>query len=192
MNLVPQARETRILNKSTDLTSVFNWNAKQIFLYVTATYPSESPSTVPPSEAIIWDAIIPADNAPWHPNTYIHPTPKSASSKSKPKKGEKRLAYPPGAEPGIVRLSGQKPKYQIADVSGKMAERQNATLTLRWNVQPWVGALLWSNRDTLGRWQGLKGGQSETFDLPQLKGTEAKKDDPKTETGAERNRGSPG
>ena len=62
---------------------------------------------------------------------------------------------------------------------------------MHWNVQPWVGALVWTNRQTYGRWSGLKGG-SDKFDFPALKSGDAvKKDDLKTETGAERNRGSP-
>ena len=142
---------------------------------------------------MIWDAIIPSDYAPWHQNTYIHPTPKATAKSKKPvKKSKKEVgkAYPAGAQPGIVRLDGQKPKYQITDVSGKIADRSNATLTLHWNVQPWVGALVWTNTKTFGRWQGLRGGEAK-FAFPQLKGTEVKKDDLRTETGGERNRGSP-
>ena len=177
----------------TDLTSLFNWNTKQIFLYITASYPSSDPNTIPSSEAIIWDAIIPSNYAPWHQNTYIHPTSKTASKAKKPaKKGKKEIgkAYPAGAEPGIVKLDSQKPKYQITDISGKIADRTNATLTLHWNVQPWVGALVWTNTKTYGRWQGLQGGETK-FTFPKLKGTEVKKDDLKTETGGARNRGSP-
>ncbi|KAL1589765.1 hypothetical protein WHR41_01610 [Cladosporium halotolerans] len=177
-----------------DLTSLFNWNTKQIFLYITASYPSSSPSTIPPSEAVIWDAIIPADNAPLHPNTYVHPTPKGVKPpKNKKSKSTKRgKPYPEGGSPGIIKLNSQKPKYQITDVKGKIAERENATLTLHWNVQPYVGALVWDNRQTWGLWKGLKGGKSEVFSFPSLKGSETvKQADLKTETGGERNRGSP-
>ncbi|KAK0885118.1 Signal peptidase complex subunit [Friedmanniomyces endolithicus] len=175
-----------------DLSTLFNWNTKQIFAYITASYPSSDPSTIPRSEAIIWDAVIPATNAPAHPNTYIHPP--LSQSNARPKTKADRLApqkpYPPGKEPGILKLASQKPKYQINDVSGRIAERANATLTLHWNVQPWVGALVWDSRGTLGRWQGLSGGMAG-FDFPALKGTEVKKEELRTETGGERNRGSP-
>ena len=67
------------------MTSLFNWNTKQVFVYIVASYPSSSPSTIPSSELVIWDAIIPADNAPLHPNTYIHPTPKNSKTKTKTK-----------------------------------------------------------------------------------------------------------
>ncbi|EME42976.1 hypothetical protein DOTSEDRAFT_24972 [Dothistroma septosporum NZE10] len=178
---------------NTDLTSLFNWNTKQVFLWVEASYPSTSPSTIPSSEAVIWDAIIPSSYAPFHQNTYIHPIAKKLTAKEKKAlKNKKGLPYPAGASPGIVRLEGQKPKYQITDVTGKMAGRENATLTLHWNVQPWVGMLTWTNRKTYGRWDGLKGGKSDTFAFPPLKGSETvKKEDLKTETGGERNRGSP-
>lgn len=177
-----------------DLSSLFNWNTKQVFLYITASYPStDNPSTNPQSSSVIWDAIIPSNLAPWHPNTYIHPSTKSSTSKSKSKNKKSKdigKPYPPGGEPGIVKLSNQKPKYQITDISGKISERTNATLTLHWNVQPWVGPLVWDNRKTYGLWQGLQGGDAK-FDFPSLKGSEIKKEDLKTETGAERNRGSP-
>jgi len=172
-----------------DLTSLFNWNTKQVFLYIVASYPSSSPSTIPPSELVIWDAIIPADNAPLHPNTYIHPTPKNSKTKAKTKKSKKAAGkpYPPGGSPGIVKLDSQKPKYQITDVKGKIAERQNATLTLHWNVQPYVGALVWDNKGTVGLWKGLKGGKSKSFDFPPLKGSEAAKAaDLGTDAGRER------
>ncbi|EMC94239.1 hypothetical protein BAUCODRAFT_124956 [Baudoinia panamericana UAMH 10762] len=182
-----------------DLSSVFNWNTKQIFVYITASYPSSNPSSIPASESVIWDAIIPASNAPWHQNTYIHPPNANAKPEKKTKKPAKKAetgkrdnqkAYPAGAKPGVIKLEKGMPKYQITDVTGKIAERQNATLTLHWNVQPWVGLLVWDNRRTYGRWQGLKGGDA-SFDFPSLQGTQVKKEDLKTATGAERNRGSP-
>ena len=90
-----------------------------------------------------------------------------------------------------MKLSSQKPKYQITDISGKIAEKENATLTLHWNVQPWVGALVWTNRNTYGRWEGVKDGVDK-FDFPPLKGSETvPKEELKTEIGGERNRGSP-
>jgi signal peptidase complex subunit 3 len=174
------------------LTSLFNWNTKQVFVYITASYPSSSPSTIPDSELVIWDAIIPADDAPTHPNTYIHPTPKSAKAKGKKAKKAAGKPYPAGGSPGIIKLDAQKPKYQITDVKGKIAERQNATLTLHWNVQPYVGALVWDNKKTFGLWKGLKGGKSETFAFPPLKGSETvKAAELGTETGRENRRGSP-
>ncbi|QIX02197.1 hypothetical protein AMS68_007714 [Peltaster fructicola] len=175
-----------------DLSSLFHWNTKQIFAYVTASYPSSSPDTIPPSEIVIWDAVIPASNAPFHANTYVHPEGKSMMKvKSRTSKQKKGLAWPAGTQPGILRLFGQKPKYQITDISGKIAERQNATLTLHWNIQPWVGAMVWTNRQTIGRWQGLQGGQSKAFDFPALKTADTKKEDLKTERGAEARRGKP-
>jgi hypothetical protein len=184
-----------------DLSTLFNWNTKQIFLYITASYPSASPSTIPPSEAVIWDAIIPADDAPAHPNTYVHPDRKakkapagSRNKKRATKKAAKGKPYPAGTKPGILRLASQKPKYQITDVSGKIASRGNATLTLHWNIQPYVGALIWSSNSPITkavawRWSDLVGGQSEVFEFPPLLSAEnVKKEDLKTEKGGEAHR----
>lgn len=72
----------------------------------------------------------------------------------------------------MISLRNEKPKYQITDISGKLAERGNVTLEVGWNVQPWVGALTWTMPEgrAWGRWEGVKGGRSEAFDLPALKG----------------------
>ncbi|KAI9697508.1 MAG: hypothetical protein M1820_007774 [Bogoriella megaspora] len=189
-----------------DLSSLFHWNTKQVFLYITATYPSKIPSE-PPSQAVIWDAILPSKSEPWHHNQYIHPPSSSGAGKSQSKlksKGKSLKSKQSSSSsaddfnPGIVRLSSQRPKYQITDPSGLIASRSNATLELHWNIQPWVGALVWTNRNTFGVWKGLQGGRSETFDFPALKGSEkvgaqssGKKDDLKTEKGNEGNKGKP-
>ncbi|KAF2864585.1 microsomal signal peptidase-like protein subunit [Piedraia hortae CBS 480.64] len=176
-----------------DLSSLFNYNTKQVFLYITASYPSSDPARVPNSESIIWDAIIPSELALTldHPNTYIHPTTPGATGR-RSKLRTKNKPYPTGTQPGIVRLQNQKPKYQITDISGRMAERANATLHLHWNIQPWVGFLTWDKAHPIGKWKPLEGNTSPEFTFPVLKGTgNIPKEDLKTETGAERNRGSP-
>lgn len=172
------------------MSSLFNWNTKQVFAYITASYPSENPQNIPDSEVVVWDAIIPSDYAPLHQNTYLHPTPKGKKPTKRERKSGVAKAYPEGTSPGIIKLKDQKPKYQITDVTGKMADRQFATLTLHWNVQPWVGLLTWTNFKTYGRWQGLQGGISEVFNFPSIKEA-VKKEDLKTETGGESNRGKP-
>jgi signal peptidase complex subunit 3 len=42
---------------SADLSSLFTWNTKQIFVYVSASWPN-STSTELTNEAVIWDTII--------------------------------------------------------------------------------------------------------------------------------------
>ncbi|KAF2657117.1 signal peptidase 22 kDa subunit [Lophiostoma macrostomum CBS 122681] len=150
----------------TDLFELFNWNTKQVFLYIKAVYPATKPG-LPPSEAIIWDAILPASSAPWHQNHYIHPSPKKSSSAKKTKKAAKQAAESPYPR-GILHLENQRPKYQITDISGKLQNRTDVQLELGWNVQPWVGALVWTNWREYGVWQGLKGGKSETFEFPAI------------------------
>ncbi|KAF2455650.1 signal peptidase subunit-domain-containing protein [Lineolata rhizophorae] len=169
-----------------DLTSFFNWNTKQVFVYVKASYPSSSPSD-PPSQAIIWDAIIPGVAAPWHHNQYVPPS-------SKPSGGKKSKSKPPQqpltTTPGLLKLDNQRPKYQITDASGQLAERANATLELGWNIQPWVGLLSWSNWGGLATVKEIDGGRTEPFDFPDVVG-QVKKEELKTEVGGEGNRGKP-
>lgn len=177
-----------------DLTSLFSWNTKQVFVYVTATFPSKSPLS-PPSEAIIWDAIIPAPSEPWHENTYIHPQ----KSRKQPNRRQNTAAanykaYPEGTAPGILKLSNQKPKYQITTPWSKIGGAENCTLQLKYNVQPWVGALYWSTPRPFGMWEGLQGAMSDVFQMPFVKNSaqaSKSRDELKTETGGERNRGSP-
>ena len=78
-------------------------------------------------------------------------------------------------EPGIIQLKNNKPKYQITDISGIISERNNVTLEVGWNVQPWVGALTWTMREgqDLWKWKGVRGGISRSFNMPELKGKKA-------------------
>ena len=59
-----------------------------------------------------------------------------------------------------------------------LAGRGNVTLELGWNVQPWVGALVWGRPGAAGiplaRWEALAGGRSEAFEFPPLKGAKPK------------------
>jgi len=184
-----------------DLSTLFSWNTKQVFLYITASYPSTTSKASPPTRAIIWDAILPHPLAPAHHNQY---TAHSQSTKS-----SKTRRAPDAGKPGILRLEGQKPKYQITDVTGLLASRANATLEINWNVQPWVGALTWgtAGRDggasTAGpwwrralvglSWKRIEGGRSKAFNMPALKdrkdagGAQALG----TDKGGEANRGKP-
>ncbi|KAF2801583.1 signal peptidase 22 kDa subunit [Mytilinidion resinicola] len=162
----------------TDLTSLFSWNTKQVFLYLTATYPSLDPRE-PPSQAIIWDAVLPSLSEPLHHNQYIHPAKNGKASKGK------KSPYPPGE----IHLAAQRPKYQITDISGKIQNRTDVVLELGWNVQPWVGALRWANYEDFGVWKGMSGGKSGVFSFPEIK--KRKEADLKTEKGGEGNRGKP-
>ncbi|KAJ5176853.1 uncharacterized protein N7482_002730 [Penicillium canariense] len=172
-----------------DLSPLYNWNTKQLFVYVYASYSSsDNPNTqLRDSEAVIWDAIIPASPSPYSWDTLKEKvttllpasltssssssgkrTPKrstkaGASSKNKNKKAESQT-------PGVLRLRGQKAKYQISDITGRLAERQNVTLSVGWNVQPWVGALWWSpGSGAIPRTEGQVV-RSEAFEFPALKG----------------------
>lgn len=86
---------------------------------------------------------------------------------------------------GELHLQNQRPKYQITDISGKLQSRENVTLELGWNVQPWVGALTWTNWQTVGVWKGLEGGRSEVFEFPEIGAKKVDKKMLETEKGAE-------
>lgn len=136
------------------------------------------------SEAIIWDTIIPATPSPYSwevlKDQVIARLPESISSSavSAAKRNAKRHAKQAKSAknkkdaqaPGVLRLRGQKGKYQISDITGRLAERQNVTLHVGWNVQPWVGALLWAPGTGAVPRTGGTVVSSEPFDFPELKG----------------------
>ncbi|EDP51171.1 hypothetical protein KXV98_006607 [Aspergillus fumigatus] len=166
-----------------DLSSLFNWNTKQIFVYVYASYSSsdKKSSLIPNSESIIWDTIISAPESPYSFNALLQrffPT-KSSSSPRKNQKQSVSASKKTSASkketpaPGVLRLSNQRAKYQISDITGKLAERKNVTLSVGWNVQPWVGALWWSpGSGAVPRTAGTVV-SSEAFDFPPVKGSKA-------------------
>jgi hypothetical protein len=89
---------------------------------------------------------------------------KSKSAKSTKSKKE-------ALAPGVLRLRGQKGKYQISDITGRLAQRQNVTLHVGWNVQPWVGALMWAPGTGAVPRTGGTIVSSEPFDFPEVKDT---------------------
>ncbi|KAE8135524.1 signal peptidase subunit-domain-containing protein [Aspergillus pseudotamarii] len=153
-----------------DLSSLFNWNTKQLFVYVYASYSSSDKEStlLPQSESIIWDTIISAPESPYSFNTLRERFFPSKSS-SKRTTGAKKSTKKDKAVPGVLRLRNQRAKYQISDITGKMAERSNVTLSVGWNVQPWVGALWWSpGSGAVPRTSG-DAGRSKPFEFPALK-----------------------
>ena len=143
-----------------DLSSLFTWNTKQLFVYVTAEWPSAANET---NKAVIWDSIITSPSADHlsnlGPATLRKLRRSAAGKKVDPSRG--RLA-----------LKNQKAKYQITHPSGRIAEAaDDVVLRLHYNVQPWVGALTWDQQPAAdyGRWRGLDGGVSDPFAFPPLK-----------------------
>lgn len=196
----------------TDISNLFTWNTKQIFLYITATYPpTNTPSRVrppvPDTTAIIWDAILPHPLAPAHLNVYTYPQQQHSKSSKKDADVEKNQVE---ILPGLLQLPSERPKYQLTSPTLRIASRQNVTLALNYNVQPWVGALTWASGTLAGSsadnwisnhwwssWRSMGGGaRTSPFDLPALKNeTAAKqalgKEGLGTAKGREANRGSP-
>ncbi|KAK0626616.1 signal peptidase subunit-domain-containing protein [Immersiella caudata] len=149
-----------------DLSSLFTWNTKQLFVYITAEWPSTSvsgttlPSNVTSNQAVIWDTIITSPSADHLANIgpiALKKLRKSAAGK------------PIDPSRGKITLKNQRPKYQITHPSGKIAETEDVTLRLHYNVQPWVGVLTWNQNADYGLWNALGGGLSKKFNLPALK-----------------------
>ncbi|KAK2814141.1 hypothetical protein FQN50_000545 [Emmonsiellopsis sp. PD_5] len=170
-----------------DFSSLFNWNTKDIFVYVLASYPSSSSNKNLTTESIIWDTIIPAPESPYSipalTKRFFPSTTKSTKkSKSKSKTNNKNNK----PNPTTLHLKNQKPKYQITDISGSIASRSDVQLVVGWNVQPWVGALMWGPHTKVagnigGKLGGVLdvavltgagegGGRSKVFEFPALKG----------------------
>ncbi|KAM3513661.1 hypothetical protein MY11210_002672 [Beauveria gryllotalpidicola] len=151
-----------------DLSSLFTWNTKNLFVYVTADWPGADNTT---NSAVIWDSIITNPSADHLLNigpATLKKLRKSSAGKSiDPNRGK-------------LKLKNQKPKYQITHPSGKIAETEDVTLKLHYNVQPWVGLLTWNLPQDLFLWKTMSGGESDKLALPALKVKETKETKAKT------------
>ena len=74
-----------------------------------------------------------------------------------------------GKERGVLKLKNQKPKYTITAPGGKVGGIEDVKLVVRYNVNPWVGALAWDQKKDYGGWKRMKGGVSRAFTLPHVK-----------------------
>ncbi|CCC12452.1 unnamed protein product [Sordaria macrospora k-hell] len=139
-----------------DLSSLFTWNTKQVFVYVTAEWPAADHSTTnATNEAVIWDSIITSPSADHLANHWSRRHEEAAQER--------------GREDGKLVLKNQRHKYKITHPSGKLATTENVTLRLHYNVQPWVGLLTWNQDVDYGYWKALKNGVSKRFKLPAIK-----------------------
>ncbi|KAK4127639.1 signal peptidase 22 kDa subunit [Parathielavia appendiculata] len=152
-----------------DLSSLFTWNTKQLFVYVTAEWPSAGGSGSgqnASNQAVIWDSIITSPSADHLANLgpiALKKLKRSAQGKSiDPSRGK-------------LSIKNQRPKYQITHPSGKVAEQEDVVLRLHYNVQPWVGFLTWNQDVDFWRWKTLRNNLSKKFTLPSIK----KKDETK-------------
>jgi signal peptidase complex subunit 3 len=147
-----------------DLSSLFTWNTKQVFVYVTAEW-SNAGDANNTNTAVIWDSIITNPSADHLLNV-------GPATLKKLKKGSAGKTIDPSR--GLLKLKNQRPKYQITHPSGKIAQTQDVVLKLHYNVQPWVGLLTWDLKETLYAWKPTKGGLSNKFKLPAIKNKDEK------------------
>ncbi|KAI5296676.1 hypothetical protein KEM55_005741 [Ascosphaera atra] len=176
-----------------DLSSLFNWNTKQVFLYVLVSYPSTLQNSSIPVESMIWDHIIPAKESPYSLSAlkqkYLpdkssasrnsrRPNKKQQQPKRNANKGKKTKE---DKKHGVLHLKNQRPKYHITDISHTLANRPDAQLIVGWNVQPWIGPLMWSTGSRIAKnvgelrvhnlgfvTAGDEGGKSEVFVFPEV------------------------
>ncbi|KAI1363589.1 signal peptidase subunit [Xylaria arbuscula] len=154
-----------------DLSSLFTWNTKQLFVYVTAEWPASLSSssrsaddasgfnTNQTNKAVIWDAIITSPSSDHLANigpATLKKLRKSAAGKTvDPNRGK-------------LSLKNQRPKYYITHPAGKLANTEDVTLRVHYNVQPWVGALTWNQDVDLARWKKMASGISKVFQFPAI------------------------
>ncbi|KAL2122354.1 hypothetical protein VTJ04DRAFT_2809 [Mycothermus thermophilus] len=146
-----------------DLSSLFTWNTKQLFVYVTAEWPvssSSSSSTNATNQAVIWDSIITSPSAD-------HLTNLGPIAKRKLIRSAQGKSIDPSR--GKLSLKNQRPKYQITHPSGRLAGQEDVVLRLHYNVQPWVGLLTWNKNSEFWKWKPLKDNVSKKFTLPEVK-----------------------
>ncbi|CZS94180.1 related to SPC3-signal peptidase subunit [Rhynchosporium agropyri] len=157
----PKKEEYAVIRFSltADLSSLFNWNTKQVFVYVSASWPNAT-STELVNEAVIWDTIITNPSADHLQNL-------GPAAMKKLVRSAKGKSVDPSR--GKIDLKNQKAKYQITAPTGKVAQTKDVVLNLHYNVQPWVGVLTWTPTMDLWRWKKVKGGVSKTFKFPALK-----------------------
>lgn len=105
----PKENSKIMFDLDADISPLFNWNTKQVFVYLTAEYPGKSLGAL--NKVTYWDKIV----------------------RSK--------------KDAVIHLQNQRAKYSVWDVERSFRER-NATLRLEWNIQPWVGPLLYGSTTT--------------------------------------------
>lgn len=105
----PKENSKILFDLDADLTPLFNWNTKQVFVYLTAEYPGKTDDAA--NKITYWDKII--------------QSPQEAK----------------------IALKDARAKYSVWDVE-KSFRGRNATLRLEWNIQPWVGPLLFGQTET--------------------------------------------
>ncbi|ODQ65201.1 signal peptidase 22 kDa subunit [Nadsonia fulvescens var. elongata DSM 6958] len=110
-----------------DLTPLFNWNTKQLFVYLTAEYDGDRPDIS--NKVIFWDQII----------------------------TDKKDA--------VLDYHNLASLYSVYDTTNSFNQR-NATIRLEWNIQPYVGWLIYGETVI----DGIK-----TINFPAVEGAKKRK-----------------
>ncbi|KAH3668930.1 hypothetical protein OGAPHI_002685 [Ogataea philodendri] len=90
-----------------DLSSLFNWNTKQVFVYLVADYEGKDSQE---SKVVFWDKIVETK------------------------------------QDAVLDLTDIRSKYSVWDYSPTL-HNKTATFKLEYNIQPYVGPLIWGTAD---------------------------------------------
>ncbi|GEQ68994.1 hypothetical protein JCM33374_g2664 [Metschnikowia sp. JCM 33374] len=110
---VPKENAKIQFDLAADLTPLFNWNTKQVFVYLTAEYEGKNGGS---NKVTFWDKIITSKDG------------------------------------AVFDLKNARSKYSVWDLEKSFRERP-ANLTLEWNLQPWVGPLIFGKTETVSTFQ---------------------------------------
>jgi signal peptidase complex subunit 3 len=140
-----------------------------VFVSVAAVWPSDnSTAEAGDNAAVVWDSIITQPSSD-------HLSTLGTAALRKLRRASRGMAIDRAR--GRLVLKNQKAKYAVTSPTGNIAETRGVRLEVRYSVQPWVGILTWGDVGPrgIGRWkEGVIGGASDVFQLPAVKGKEAK------------------
>ncbi len=162
---------------STDFSSLMAWNTKSIYLSVAAVWDSpccpQSPcadrfATNTTNEAVIYDTVLTSPSAD-HLTTIATLSHISKKEKREAIVKASKEGDTTGKSRGVLKLRNQKPKYTITAPGGNVGGLEDVRLVVRYNVQPWVGALAFDQRGNWGVWKAVEGGVSSAFSLPHVR-----------------------
>ena len=141
-HLTPHDQAVLTLGIDADLRSVFNWNVKQLFVYVTAEYETDANVL---NQVVVWDTIIndsPSVRAPVDGPRPSCPRDSASRRCSQHSRSVFSIVSPPLQ--AWIRSSQTVNKYSLTD-QGYGLKGNNVSLVLNWNTVPSTGLLTLSH-----------------------------------------------
>jgi hypothetical protein len=134
-----------------DMNPLFNWNVKQIFIYLSVEYTTEENVI---NQVVLWDTLIGRWELDWDPKDIAKAEDEWKSTdlvqsmiafftRQKPvlsRKGRSRQLRQVYHKKGVLTVIDEPNKYVLAD-DGNFLRGKNLTFKLNWNVVPNAGFL---------------------------------------------------